>query len=255
MSNNHGQKLAGKIAVITGGSSGIGLATATRFVEEGAHVVITGRREKELKEAAAFIKRNATSVGGVGSLLEHLDRRYAVVKDKHGHIDVLFANAGAGTIAPLAVATEAHFDQTFDVNVKGLFFTVQKALPLFKDGGGIILNSSVPNVLGLPGFSAYAASKAAVRNFARAWTLELKERRTGVNVMSPGAIDTPVLAPTTGLTPEQAEQAAAQFASQIPMGRRGKPEEIAAAVTFLASDESSFITGVDLPVDGGMAQV
>src|SRR3981081_3381125 len=159
MSNNHGQKLAGKIAVITGGSSGIGLATAKRFVEEGAHVVITGRREKELKEAAAFIKRNVTTVVGDVSRLEDLDRLYAVVKEKHGHIDVLFANAGAGTIAPLAVATEAHFDQTFDVNVKGLFFTVQKALPLFKDGGSIILTSSVSNVLGLPGFSTYAPSK------------------------------------------------------------------------------------------------
>src|SRR6202012_4351376 len=163
-------KLEGKIAVITGGSSGIGLATARRLVEEGAHVVITGRREKELREAAAFIGRNVTTVAGDVSRLEDLDRLYVAVKEKYGHIDVLFANAGAGTIAPLAVATEAHFDQTFDVNVKGLFFTVQKALPLFKDGGSIILNSSVSNVLGLPGFSTYAASKAAVRNFARAWT-------------------------------------------------------------------------------------
>jgi NAD(P)-dependent dehydrogenase (short-subunit alcohol dehydrogenase family) len=236
-------------------TSGIGRATAKRFVDEGAHVVITGRREKELKEAAAFLKVNVTTVVGDVSRLEDLDRLYAVVKEKHGHIDILFANAGAGTIGPLAVATEAHFDQTFDVNVKGLFFTVQKALPLFKDRGSIILNSSVSNVLGVPGFSAYAASKAAVRNFSRAWTLELKDRKIRVNTMSPGPIETPALETTTGLTPEQAEQAAAQFASQIPMGRRGKPEEIAAAVTFLASDESSFITGVDLAVDGGMAQV
>src|SRR6201990_1210231 len=164
MSTNNGQRLAGKIAVITGGNSGIGLATAKRFVEEGAHVVITGRREKELKEAAAVIGKNVTTVVGDVTRLEDLDRLYAVVKEKHGHIDVLFANAGAGTIAPLAAATEAHFDQTFDVNVKGLFFTVQKALPLFKDGGSIILNSSVSNVLGLAGFSAYAARKAAVRN-------------------------------------------------------------------------------------------
>lgn len=255
MSYANGQKLAGKIAVITGGSSGIGLATAKRFVEEGAHVVITGRRENELKEAAAIIGRNVTPVAGDVSSLEDLDRLYAIVKEKHGHIDVLFANAGAGTIAPLPVATEAHFDQTFDVNVKGLFFTVQKALPLFKDGGSIILNSSVSNVLGLPGFSAYAASKAAVRNFARGWTLELKDRNIRVNCMSPGAIDTPALATTTGLTAEQAKQAAEQFTTQIPMGRRGRPEEIAAAVVFLASDESSYITGADLPVDGGMAQV
>jgi NAD(P)-dependent dehydrogenase (short-subunit alcohol dehydrogenase family) len=255
MSNNHGQNLAGKVAVVTGGSSGIGLATAKRFVEEGAHVVITGRREKELEEAAAFIKNNVTTVVGDVSRLEDLDRLYAVVKEKHGHIDILFANAGAGTVAPLAAATEAHFDQTFDVNVKGMFFTVQKALPLFKDGGSIILNSSVSNVLGLPAFSAYAASKAAVRNFARGWTMELKDRKIRVNSMSPGAIDTPALATTTGLTAEQAEQAVAQFTSQIPMGRRGMPEEIAAVVVFLASDESSYITGVDLAVDGGMAQV
>jgi NAD(P)-dependent dehydrogenase (short-subunit alcohol dehydrogenase family) len=255
MSNNLGQQLVGKIAVITGGSSGIGLATAKRFVEEGAHVVITGRREKELKEASAFIGRNVTTVAGDVSRLEDLDRLYALVKEKHGHIDILFANAGAGTIAPLAVATEGHFDQTFDVNVKGMFFTVQKALPLFKDGGSIVLNSSVSNVKGLAGFTAYAASKAAVRNFARAWTMELKDRKIRVNSMSPGAIDTPALATTTGLTAEQAEQAVAQFTSQIPMGRRGMPEEIAAAVVFLASDESSYITGVDLAVDGGMAQV
>src|SRR5579871_4628397 len=255
MSNNHGQKLAGKVAVITGGSSGIGLATAKRFVEEGAHVVITGRREKELKEAAAFIGRNVTTVAGDVSRLDDLDRLYVAVKEKHGHIDVLFANAGAGTIAPLAVATEAHFDQTFDVNVKGMFFTVQKALPLFNDGGSIILTSSVTNVLGAPAFSAYAASKAAVRNFARAWTMELKDRKIRVNCMSPGPTDTPALETTTGLTAEQAKQAAEQFASQIPLGRRGEPEEIAAAVLFLACEESSFITGIDLPVDGGLAQV
>src|ERR1700722_75037 len=248
-------KLEGKVAVITGGSSGIGLATAKRFVEEGAHVVIAGRQEKELKEAAAFLERNVTTVAGDVSRLEDLDRLYAVVKEKHGHIDILFANAGAGTIATLAVATEKHFDQTFDVNVKGTFFTVQKALPLFKDGGSIILTSSVTNVLGSPGFSAYAASKAAVRNFARAWTMELKDRKIRVNSMSPGPTDTPALEKTTGLTAEQAKQAAAQFVSQIPMGRRGKPEEIAAAVVFLASNESSFITGIDLPVDGGLAQV
>src|SRR6201988_4841551 len=248
-------KLTGKVAVITGGNSGIGLATDKRFVEEGGPVLITGRRDKELKEAAALIKRNVTTVVGDVAHLEDLDRLYAVVKEKHGHIDILFANAGAGTIAPLAVATEAHFDQTFDVNVKGLFFTVQKALPLFKDGGSIILNSSVANVLGLPGFTAYAASKAAVRNFARGWALELKDRKIRVNSMSPGAIDTPALATTTGLTAEQAEQAVAQFTTQIPMGRRCMPKEIPAAVAFLASAESSYITGIDLPVDGGMAQV
>jgi NAD(P)-dependent dehydrogenase (short-subunit alcohol dehydrogenase family) len=247
-------KLDGKVAVITGGNSGIGLATAKRFVEEGAHVVITGRREKELKEAAALIKGNVTTVVGDVSRLEDLDRLYAAVKQKHGHIDVLFANAGAGTIAPLAVATEAHFDQTFDVNVKGLFFTVQKALPLLKDGGSIILTSSNANELGVPGLTAYAASKAAVRSFARGWTLELKDRKIRVNSMSPGPIETPALE-KVGLPPEQVEQAIAGFTSQVPLGRRGKPEEVAAAVVFLASDESSYITGIDLAVDGGMAQV
>ena len=247
--------LEGKIAVITGGSSGIGLATAKRFVEEGAQVVIIGRREKAIQEAAAHIGKNVTTVVGDVSRLEDLDRLYDVVKEKHGHIDILFANAGAGTVAPLAAATEAHFDQTFDVNVKGMFFTVQKALPLFTSGGSIILNSSVSNVKGLPAFSAYAASKAAVRSFARSWTMELLDRRIRVNTMSPGAIETPALAATTGLTAEQAEAAVAQFTSQIPMGRRGKPEEIAAALTFLASDQSSYITGIDLAVDGGWAQV
>ena len=242
-------------AVITGGSSGIGLATAKRFVEEGAQVVIIGRREKAIQEAAAHIGKNVTTVVGDVSRLEDLDRLYDVVKEKHGHIDILFANAGAGTVAPLAAATEAHFDQTFDVNVKGMFFTVQKALPLFTSGGSIILNSSVSNVKGLPAFSAYAASKAAVRSFARSWTMELLDRRIRVNTMSPGAIETPALAATTGLTAEQAEAAVAQFTSQIPMGRRGKPEEIAAALTFLASDQSSYITGIDLAVDGGWAQV
>lgn len=254
MGNNSGQKLAGKIAVITGGNSGIGLATARRFVEEGAQVVITGRREKELAEAAAFIGSKVTTVAGDVSNLEDLDRLYAVVKEKHGHIDILFANAGGGTVAPLATATESHFDKIFDINVKGLFFTVQKALPLFKDGGSIILTSSNANVLGVPAFTAYAASKAAVRSFARGWTMELKDRRIRVNSMSPGPIETQALE-KAGLTAEQAEQAAAQFASQVPLGRRGKPEEIAAVVAFLASDESSYITGVDLAVDGGMAQV
>lgn len=254
MNINNGQRLAGKIAVITGGNSGIGLSTAKRFVEEGAHVVITGRREKELKEAAALIGRNVTTVTGDVSRLEDLDRLYAVVKEKHGHIDILFANADWGEVAPLETATEAHFDKTFDLNVKGTFFTAQKALPLFKDGGSIILNSSVANVRGDSAFTAYAASKAAVRCFARGWTTELKDRKIRVNSISPGPIETPALE-KAGLTAEQVEQAAAHFASQVPLGRRGKPEEVAATVVFLASDESSYITGIDLAVDGGMAQV
>jgi NAD(P)-dependent dehydrogenase (short-subunit alcohol dehydrogenase family) len=247
-------KLEGKVAVVTGGNSGIGLATAKRFVEEGAHVVITGRREKELQEAAAFIGKNVTAVAGDVTRLEDLDRLYAVVKDKHGHIDILFANAGWGEVVPFVAATEEHFDKTFDLNAKGQFFTVQKALPLFKDGGAIVLNSSVANVMGLPTFTTYAASKAAVRSFARGWAMELKDRKIRVNAVSPGPIETAALE-KAGLTPLQAEQAAEQFVAQVPLGRRGKPEEIAAAVVFLASDESSYVTGVDLAVDGGMAQV
>ena len=247
-------RLEGKIAVITGGNSGIGLATSRRFVEEGAHVVITGRREKELSEAAASIGRNVTTAAGDITRLEDLDRLFAVVKEKHGHIDILFANAGWGEVAPLETATEAHFDKTVDLNVKGTFFTTQKALPLLKDGGSIILNSSVANVRGDAAFTAYAASKAAVRCFARGWTNELKDRKIRVNSLSPGPIETPALE-NAGLTAEQVEQAAAGFAAQVPLGRRGKPEEIATVVVFVASDESSYITGVDLAVDGGMAQV
>ncbi len=247
-------RLEGKVAVITGGNSGIGLATAKRFVDEGAHVVITGRREKELNDAAALIGKNVTTVTGDVTRLADLDRLYAVVKEKHGHIDILFANAGWGELAPLAAATEAHFDKTFDLNAKGTFFTVQKSLPLMKDGGSIILTASVANVRGDAAFTAYAGAKAAVRCFARGWTMELKDRNIRVNSISPGPIETPALE-KVGLTAEQVEQAIAHFASQVPLGRRGKPEELAAAVMFLASDESSYITGVDLPVDGGMAQV
>jgi len=254
MSDHQSQKLAGKIAVVTGGSSGIGLATAKRFVEEGAHVVITGRREKELKEAADLIGKNVTAVAGDISRLEDIDRIYAVVKEKHGHLDIVVANAGWGEVAPLETATEAHFEKTFDLNVKGTFFTAQKALPLLRDGGSIVLVSSVANVRGDSAFTAYAASKAAVRCFARGWTVELKDRKIRVNSLSPGPIETPALE-NAGLTAEQVQQAAEHFASQVPLGRRGKPEEVAAVALFLASDESSYITGVDLAVDGGMAQV
>jgi NAD(P)-dependent dehydrogenase (short-subunit alcohol dehydrogenase family) len=207
-----------------------------------------------LQEAAAAIGGNVTTVAGDVTRLDDLDRLYAVVKERHGHIDVLFANAGWGEIAPLKVATEAHFDKTFDLNAKGTFFTVQKALSLFKDGGSIILTASVANVRGDPAFSAYAAAKAAVRTFARGWTVELKDRKIRVNSISPGPIETPALE-KVGLTADQVEQAVAHFASQVPLGRRGRAEEVAAAVVFLASDESSYITGIDLAVDGGMAQV
>jgi len=247
-------KLSGKIAVITGANSGMGLETAKRFVDEGAQVVITGRRQKELDEAVKYIGKNVTAVQGDVSNPKDLDRLYAAVKQKHGHIDVLFANAGVAHLSPLEAVTEEHFDQHFDINVKGLLFTVQKALPLLKDGGAIILTGSIAARQGMGGLSVYSATKAAVRSFARTWTAELKDRKIRVNVISPGPIDTPIMG-KMGLSKEQMEQFGAHVVSQVPMGRIGQPDEIAKAALFLASDDSSFITGVDLCVDGGMAQV
>lgn len=246
--------LEGKIALITGGNSGMGLATAKRFVEEGAHVIITGRRQKELDEAAKIIGKNVTAIQGDVSQLADLDRLYSQIKKTHGHIDILFANAGSGQVAPLETISEEHFDQTFSVNVRGLLFTVQKALPLFKDGGSIILNASIAARKGIAGFSVYSATKAAVRSFARSWTVELKDRKIRVNSISPGPIETPILS-KMGLSEEQVTEFETQLLTQIPLGRMGHSEEIAATVLFLASDESSYITGVDLCIDGGMAQI
>jgi len=247
-------RLAGKVAVITGANSGIGLETAKRFVEEGAQVVITGRRKDELDKAAAEIGENVVAVKGDVSHLEDLDRLYAEVKEKFEHIDILFANAGLGQVAPLGAVTEEHFDREFDVNVKGLFFSVQKALPLFKDGGSIILNSSVAGHKGIGGFSVYSATKAAVRSFARSWTSDLKDRKIRVNAISPGPIETPIFG-KLGLTQEQFTEFANTIVSSVPLGRVGQSEEVAAAATFLASDESSYITGIDLSDDGGQGQV
>ena len=247
-------RLTGKVAVITGANSGIGLETAKRFVEEGAQVVITGRRKDELVKAAAEIGENVVAVQGDVSHLEDLDRLYAEVKAKFGHIDILFANAGLGQVAPLGAVTEEHFDREFDVNVKGLFFSVQKALPLFKDGGSIILNSSVAGHKGIGGFSVYSATKAAVRSFARSWTSDLKDRKIRVNAISPGPIETPIFG-KMGLTKEQSAEFASSIISSVPLGRVGQSEEVAAAASFLASDESSYITGIDLSVDGGQGQV
>ncbi len=247
-------RLTGKIAVITGGNSGMGLSTAKRFIEEGAQVVITGRRQKELDEAARFLERNVTTVQGDVSNLADLDRLYAVVKEKFGRIDVLFANAGLGGFAPLDKVTEEHFDREFNVNVKGLFFTVQKALPLLTDGASVILNASVAGSTGMPAFSVYSATKAAVRSFARSFTTDLKARKIRVNAISPGPIDTPIFN-KMDLTAEQAAQFTAQISSQVPLGRMGRPEEIAGAALFLASDDSSYVNGIELTVDGGMIQV
>jgi NAD(P)-dependent dehydrogenase (short-subunit alcohol dehydrogenase family) len=249
------KKLEGKVAVITGGNSGIGLATAQRFVDEGAHVFITGRRQSELDAAVKQIgKDNVTGVQGDVSNLADLDRLYATVKQQKGRIDVLFANAGVGEFVPLGEITEDHFDKTFNINVKGLLFTVQKALPLFQDGGSIILNASIASSKGFEANSVYSATKAAVRSFARTWTVDLKHRKIRVNTISPGPIDTPIFS-SVAQSKEQIEQLKTSLVSMVPLGRMGSPDEIAKAVLFLASDDSSFITGIELFVDGGMAQI
>ena len=242
-------KLEGKVAVITGATSGMALATAKTFVAEGAYVFITGRRPKELDEAVKAIGNNVTGVqGDVGNLAD-LDRLFATVKAQKGHIDVLFASAGVGEFnIPIGSITEEHFDKTFNINVRGTLFTVQKALALMGEGGSIIMNGSIASIKGFPALSVYNATKAAVRSFARSWTTDLKDRKIRVNVISPGTIDTGIF---VGVPKEVKDQ----FISIIPMGRIGQPEEIASAALFLASDDSSFITGIELFVDGGTAQI
>ena len=248
-------RLEGKVAVITGGNSGIGLATARRFAEEGAHVFITGRRQNELDAAVRQIGKQATGVQGDVSNLADLDRLYATVKREKGRIDVVFANAGAGdALAPLGAISEELFDTTFSRNVKGLLFTVQKALPLLLDGGSIILNASIAASKGLPGMSVYSATKAAVRSFARGWTVDLKARKIRVNAISPGPIDTPGVK-SLGLTEAQLEQFKTEILGAVPLARMGRADEIASAALFLASDDSSYVTGIELFVDGGMAQI
>jgi NAD(P)-dependent dehydrogenase (short-subunit alcohol dehydrogenase family) len=241
-------KLQGKVAVITGGTEGIGLATAKLFAKEGAFVFITGRRQKELDEAVKSIGTNVSGVQGDVAKLADLDRLYETVSRVKGRIDIVFANAGVGEFVPFGAVTEEHFDKLFDINVKGALFTVQKALPLLNDGGSIILNGSVASVKGNAGFGVYAATKAAVRSFVRTWTTDLKDRRIRSNVVSPGPIDTP-------LASRQFVDVFARIVSTIPMGRMGQPEEVAKAALFLASDDSSFVTGIELFVDGGRAQV
>jgi NAD(P)-dependent dehydrogenase (short-subunit alcohol dehydrogenase family) len=248
------RKHEGKIAIITGGTSGIGFATAQLFTLEGAYVFITGRRKLELDAAVERLGEKATGVQGDVADLADLDRLYEVVKQQKGHIDILFANAGSGEFAPLGSISEEHFDKTFNSNVKGMLFTVQKALPLFTDGGSIILTSSTTGTTGNPAFSVYSASKAAVRSFARSWTLDLKDRKIRVNAISPGPINTPGIDDLAG-SEVQAVQFKAMMAAAVPLGRMGDPMEVAKAVSFLASDESSYITGIELFVDGGIAQV
>lgn len=247
-------RLEGKTAVITGGNSGIGLATAKRFAAEGANVCITGRRQEELNKAVAAIGSGAWAVQGDVSNLDDVDRIFAAVRAARGHIDVLFANAGLGAMAPVGAITEASFELVFGVNVKGTLFTVQKALPLMKTGGSIILTGSTTGSKGTPSFSVYSASKAAVRNFARSWALDLKTTGIRVNVLSPGATATPGLFDGLARSGQQ-EALIADLIAQTPAGRLGRPEETAAVALFLASDDSSFMTGSEVFVDGGMAQV
>jgi len=248
------KKLEGKVAVITGGSSGIGLATAQRFVAEGAYVYITGRRQSELDTAVRQIGRNVTAVQGDVSNLADLDRLYATVQQQHDHIDVVFANAGLIEPALLGEISEATFDKLFAVNVKGLLFTVQKALPFLREGSSIILTASTTTRKVQAATSVYAASKAAVRSFARTWTLDLQGRNIRVNAISPGPTRTPGV---TGLarTEEEWQQLSAAVAATVPLGRMADPDEIAKAVVFLASDESSYVIGIELFVDGGQAQI
>jgi NAD(P)-dependent dehydrogenase (short-subunit alcohol dehydrogenase family) len=248
-------KHAGKVAVVTGGSSGIGLATAERLAKEGAHVYITGRRAKELDAAVARIGKSATGVAGDVANLDDLDRLYATIARAHDRLDIVFANAGGGEFAALGAITEQHYDQTFNGNVKGLLFTVQKALPLLRDGGSIILNASNVSIKGFGAFSVYAATKAAVRSFARSWILDLKERNIRVNVVSPGPVETPGLSGLVPSADEAQQQLRSQLAGTVPLGRLAHPDEIAKVVSFLASDESSYVNGVELFVDGGASQI
>jgi NAD(P)-dependent dehydrogenase (short-subunit alcohol dehydrogenase family) len=248
------QKLAGKIALVTGGTAGIGLATAQRFVAEGAFVFITGRRQAELDAAVQALGDQVFGIQGDVSNLADLDRAIATIKEQKGRLDVLFANAGIAELAPLDAVTEAQYDRQFDINVKGTFFTVQKALPLLPDGATIVLMSSIVGIKGFESNSVYSATKAAIRSLARTLTADLKARRIRVNAISPGLIDTPAVNAVAS-SPEETAQFKAQVVSVTPLGRIGDADEIAKAVVFLTSDDSSYITGAELFVDGGIAQI
>lgn len=248
-------RLHGRVALVTGGSSGLGLATARRFAAEGAQVFITGRRAAELDAAVAQIGGDTVGIRGDVSNLADLDRLYETIGQRAGRLDVLFANAGIGEFAPIGAISEAHFDKTFGVNVKGTLFTVQKALPLMPDGASIIINGSMVSIKGIPAFGVYAATKAALRSFARTWSVDLKARRIRVNVVSPGTVVTPGYKDSLGLNDEQILAMESDAAATAPLGRAGTPDEIAQAVVFLASEESSYITGIELFVDGGASQI
>lgn len=248
-------RLEGKIALVTGGSSGIGLATAQEFVKEGAFVYITGRRQVELDKAVKAIGNGQVkAVRADASNLSDLDRLFSQIKQEKGRLDVVFANAGQAKFVPLNAVTEELYNQIFDTNVKGVLFTVQKALPLIPDGGSIILNASVVSQKGIPAASVYSATKAAVRSFARTWTSDLKDRRIRVNAVSPGPIETPIF-DGFGESDKERQDLKSQFASLVPLGRMGQPDEIAKAAAFLASSDASYVAGVELFVDGGLGQV
>jgi NAD(P)-dependent dehydrogenase (short-subunit alcohol dehydrogenase family) len=249
------QRLEGKIALVTGGSSGLGLATARRFAHEGAMVFITGRRKPELDLAVEQIGNETVGVQGDISNMDDLDRLYEIIKQRAGRLDVLFANAGGGEFVPMGEITEAHLDKSLAINIKGTLFTVQKALPLMPPGASIILNGSMVSLKGFPAFGVYAATKAALRSFARTWSVDLRERRLRVNVVAPGTVVTPGYKNELRLTDEQIRDLEAQAAATAPLGRAGTPDEIAKAVLFLASDDSSYVTGIELFVDGGAAQI
>jgi len=247
-------KLDGKVSLVTGGTSGIGLAAANALAREGSHVYITGRRERELATAVQQIGSNVTGVQGEVSNAQDLDRLFAQIRGEKGKLDILFANAGIAKYAALGDITEELYDSIFNVNVKGVLFTVQKALPLMPDGASIILNASVVGSKGLSANSVYSATKASIRSFARTWTTDLKHRRIRVNAISPGTIDTPGLNELLASS-EVGEQRRKMISNAIPLGRFGTPAEVAKAVVFLASDDGSYVTGTELFVDGGFAQV
>lgn len=255
MTSIHTTKHEGKVALVTGGSSGLGLATVQRLISEGAFVYLTGRRSAELEAVALALGDRAEAIQGDISSQADLDRVFARIKERHGRLDILFANAGGGEFSPLGAITEVQFDKYFDINVKGTLFTVQKAIELMPQGAAIVVNGSMVTIKGIPGFSIYAATKAALRSMVRTWVSDLRGRGIRVNIIAPGTIVTPGYKSELGLNDEQIEALVKQASEAAPLGRVGQPDEVAKAVSFLASDDASYITGVELFIDGGTTQI